>query len=700
MVKQTKLTGYVQQTGTHNASSNTPNGAPDPWGKALKQLHAVPRSPADGQTLPLYYRSYARRYTVPMPVRESRPPSVGMFAPSVDAARASPFGKPWPERSKECTAANLPLHKFAASNLRIVCNVALNSSAALSMLPAQEVALCHCIVSSLSQAECHALAMLYQLHDGCWCRLSSLYSDVTSIQSVAAILERVFNSHKLIQLCFDGASVSSEEVERLLTKQELRGKYGQIKRKPNGRSSPELLKLSGPLALLKGSVVQSLLYVHRVVLSLSGYLPEEAAPLQRLDWQQLSFPFLSQCEFDNTDGYKGLRNKVASLHSVSSGTANGQSLHDALDRNDELSTALCDGARASAMHALHMASDALLTHLDEDEGSMSRRVHARTLIRGISILEREREYEGAVHYLTILTGAGNDALTPSLRGEALCRLARDTEHYGDRKRALELGEECLVGKHGPISMQSRLQIEKLVSRLSVPPRRWKKPVLTKLHTAQTESVIIPITEAGSWQSSSGSVEGAVLDIYKTNGWKGLHAENGPWLALVPLLFWKQLFESSNWENASLSDAPDWMTPMSVNHCNELPTNVIERAEEIRKMSPALLQREISDAVEAHMQRPMVARGLPLDSAALTCLGDIAKCFGGQVIATACTQLMEDWEANAGGFPDLIVYSTESEEAVAVEVKGPGDQCSEKQLATLDLLIRAGANVKVCYARAK
>ena len=36
----------------------------------------------------------------------------------------------------------------------------------------------------------------------------------------------------------------------------------------------------------------------------------------------------------------------------------------------------------------------------------------------------------------------------------------------------------------------------------------------------------------------------------------------------------------------------------------------------------------------------------------------------------------------------------------VEVKGPGDRLSDKQLAWIDLLVRNGVEVEVCYVAAE
>ena len=675
-----------------------------------------------------------------MPLRESRPPSVGTFAPSVDAVRASPLGKPWPERSALLAVPHSNDHGADHGPLGFalltLCSVTFRWAPSRCLLRSFDLSLAVIVCERLTAPECNMLASLYNSFDTAWCRLCTpdgndndahhhRHARVSLAHSLAHTLDSALGWNSSSQphstsvtVNETGNGVPRHRLESLLTKREVARHFGNNKRKRSFASRAALARISGPLALLHSEIAESLLRITRCVLLTCGYLPEEAASLLRLDWRKLEFPFLKHTiSFEHShhlhhDSHPGVNRSVLSVSSATNAveliaqskgvedcTEEGDALQSALDLSDRLSTALCDGCRPDAMSALHLASDALITNLDRSNGSWSRRVHARTLMRGITVLEREREYDTALHYLTILSNA-RDAMTPSLAGDVLHRFAVDTAHAGDCGGALSLAERAVAGDHGQISRQSRLRLEKLIAKFAVPPRRWKKPKVTQLRSVPSHDLVLQTTDDGSW--ITGSVEGAVLDAYKRSGWEGLHSENGPWLALVPLLFMDALFGNANalQDEPPLGDAPHWMTPLSTFAHNSMPPTVTQRAEQLARMNPDELASAVNKALAAHKHKPFVMRGLPLEGAGLECLGDIAMCFGGEVISSMSTMILRDWESHAGGMPDLIVYDTRAMKARAIEVKGPGDSISEKQSATLDELIKAGADARVCNAKAK
>ncbi|XP_070333780.1 fanconi-associated nuclease 1 isoform X3 [Odocoileus virginianus] len=79
--------------------------------------------------------------------------------------------------------------------------------------------------------------------------------------------------------------------------------------------------------------------------------------------------------------------------------------------------------------------------------------------------------------------------------------------------------------------------------------------------------------------------------------------------------------------------------------------------------------------------------------------DLVSCLGGSILSGVCRRLALDFRHCRGGLPDLVVWSSQSHHVKLVEVKGPHDRLSQKQMIWLDELRRLGADVEVCHVAA-
>ena len=76
-----------------------------------------------------------------------------------------------------------------------------------------------------------------------------------------------------------------------------------------------------------------------------------------------------------------------------------------------------------------------------------------------------------------------------------------------------------------------------------------------------------------------------------------------------------------------------------------------------------------------------------------------EALGGCVVAAICQTLALDYAGTCHGAPDLLLLSPgPPARARFVEVKGPGDSLRDAQLAWIDVLVRAGAEVEVAHVR--
>ncbi|XP_072593159.1 fanconi-associated nuclease 1 isoform X4 [Vulpes vulpes] len=76
--------------------------------------------------------------------------------------------------------------------------------------------------------------------------------------------------------------------------------------------------------------------------------------------------------------------------------------------------------------------------------------------------------------------------------------------------------------------------------------------------------------------------------------------------------------------------------------------------------------------------------------------DLVSCLGGPVLSGVCRRLAVDFRHCRGGLPDLVVWNSQSHRVKLVEVKGPNDRLSHKQMIWLDELQKLGAEVEVCH----
>lgn len=93
-----------------------------------------------------------------------------------------------------------------------------------------------------------------------------------------------------------------------------------------------------------------------------------------------------------------------------------------------------------------------------------------------------------------------------------------------------------------------------------------------------------------------------------------------------------------------------------------------------------------------------ARGIDWSRWKIGELQEIALCLGGPVLALICERFATDFRFTHSGLPDLLLWDPATQRAKLVEVKGPGDSLSEKQIIWIDALARRGCNIVTLYVK--
>nr|XP_009487869.1 PREDICTED: fanconi-associated nuclease 1-like [Pelecanus crispus] len=79
--------------------------------------------------------------------------------------------------------------------------------------------------------------------------------------------------------------------------------------------------------------------------------------------------------------------------------------------------------------------------------------------------------------------------------------------------------------------------------------------------------------------------------------------------------------------------------------------------------------------------------------------NLVSCLGGMFLSGVFRRLSKDLRHCRGGLPDLVVWRTHTNHFKLVEVKGPNDRLSHKQIIWLSELKKLGAAVEVCHVQA-
>eukprot|EP01134_Creolimax_fragrantissima_P001547 CFRG1547T1 len=527
---------------------------------------------------------------------------------------------------------------------------------------------------------------------------------------------------------------------------------------------------------------------------------------------------------------------IRSPRSLWSAQADFDKFTTALDISDEMELYTSSGLADQCYTHVHRAADALIPYMsvnivNEDitpsEINAFRAVHSgpcghicewsrvlcRVVYRGVGLLQREKRYSEARHYLNILLQAGGrnpsaDAVykTPYLWGTVMlgdvwCRYGRNLEHLGSTREALNVYERALRDEY--VVGGQRIAIQRSVVKLSKPPYRWSVPKFTTLSMQFPKRTVVGarvsmVAANGKtslrWpcpiNGEMGSVEEYAMQsmIVTLNSepyqpqrqWKGMHSENGVLMTLFGLLTWDVILD---WQSNAMRSDTQFFTglqdmPASLNDglmalkglgshlmgyfdglvslCvgagsfteSKLDghstsnigksvangTNITEKiigpgTQEKCMIGPQIVTSEqassdyndvqfdftekaslsvceancgevslrqlLTDAWTAHYGQQ--CKGVNWKRNTLEELIFIAEGLGIRAVASACKRLATGFEQWAGGLPDLLLWCESVPPKVKlVEVKGPGDRLSERQIAWLEYLISSGVDVEVCY----
>ncbi|NXD83471.1 FAN1 nuclease, partial [Halcyon senegalensis] len=350
-------------------------------------------------------------------------------------------------------------------------------------------------------------------------------------------------------------------------------------------------------------------------------------------------------------------------------------------------------------------------------------VYTKILSQGVEILQRLHMYKEAVQELQSLLS--QDVYCTDSRGRWWDRLALNLhQHLKNTKKAIVCIKNGLADPF--VRTGHRLSLYQRALRIRDSPscKQFRclfhdLPVITVEEVAHVtiKGKMCPQTgmgksvflmedigdEEGGEDSGVStimcSVEELALTHYRQNGFdQGIHGEGSTFITLFGLLMWDIVF---------MADIPDVFrnsyqtVPLDLytDSFYENRRDVIEaRLQQLHTASSETLAKLIADiwTTQEGKAAALVSWGR---FSSLQQAQSLVSCLGGMFLSAVLRKLSKDLRHCRGGLPDLVVWRTHTNQFKLVEVKGPNDRLSPKQIIWLSELKKLGATVEVCHVQA-
>lgn len=350
-------------------------------------------------------------------------------------------------------------------------------------------------------------------------------------------------------------------------------------------------------------------------------------------------------------------------------------------------------------------------------------VYTRILSQGVEILQRLHMYKEAVKELQTLLS--QDVYCTDSRGRWWDRLALNLhQHVKNTKKAIDCIRNGLADPF--VRTGHRLSLYQRALRIRDSPScRQFRCLLHDLPVITVEDVthvtikgkmcpqmglgksVFLMEDVGDEEGGEDfsvstvmcSVEELALTHYRQNGYdQGIHGEGSTFITLYGILMWDIVY---------MDDIPDVFrnsyqtVPLDLytDSFYENRRDVIEaRLQQLHASSSETLAKLIADiwTTQEGKAAALVSWGR-FDS--LQQVQSLVSCLGGMFLSGVFRRLSKDLRHCRGGLPDLVVWSTHSNHFKLVEVKGPNDRLSPKQMIWLSELKKLGATVEVCHVQA-
>ena len=189
-----------------------------------------------------------------------------------------------------------------------------------------------------------------------------------------------------------------------------------------------------------------------------------------------------------------------------------------------------------------------------------------------------------------------------------------------------------------------------------------------------------------------SVEELALAHFKSKGWKGIHSENSIIKTIFGLLFWDILFM----DMPGVFVSPYQNAPMDLGH----PCFYEARSQEIESRLESVRKGNAKSILEETYSKQKHKGCIGVDWTRYSCsdLLEILDCIGPKPLSFLCSKFAKFYRLYSGGIPDLCLWKSSPLEVKFVEVKGPGDRLSEKQILWMSDFLKLGVSTEILLVK--
>lgn len=346
-------------------------------------------------------------------------------------------------------------------------------------------------------------------------------------------------------------------------------------------------------------------------------------------------------------------------------------------------------------------------------------VYTRILSRGVEILQRLHLYEEAVQILQTLLS--QYVYCPDSRGRWWDRLVLNLhQHLKLTQKAITFILEALSDPYVRTGHQLSLY-QRAVRMRDSPSCKKFRSMFNDLPEINVEDVP-HVTIKGKMYPQTGmgknvflmedlveedgegvtlstvmcSVEELALAHYRELGFDhGIHGEGSTFSTLYGLVMWDIIFMEGIpdvFRNSYQASPLDLYTDSFY----ENRKDAIENRLQLLQDSPTeILHDMVADVWNAHLGESAALVNWERFSSLQQAQG-LVSCLGGPILSGICRKMSKDIRHSRGGLPDLVVWNVQKKMVKLVEVKGPSDRLSHKQMVWLHELSKMGADVEVCH----
>ncbi|XP_072258388.1 fanconi-associated nuclease 1 [Pyxicephalus adspersus] len=346
-------------------------------------------------------------------------------------------------------------------------------------------------------------------------------------------------------------------------------------------------------------------------------------------------------------------------------------------------------------------------------------VYTRILCRGVEILQRLHLYEEAVELLQALLS--QNIYCPDSRGRWWDRLVLNLhQHLKQTQKAITFIMEGLSDPYVRTGHQLSLYQRAVRMRESPSCKKFNKmfnnlpeiivedvPHVTikgKMcpQTGMGKSVFLmenmaeEVGEDITLSTVMCSVEELALAHYRELGYdQGIHGEGSTFCTLYGLFMWDIIFMEGIpdvFRNTYQAFPLDLYTDSFYENRRE----AIElRLQLLQESSIETLHSLMADIWNEHLGEAAALVSWERFSS-LQQAQSLVSCLGGSLLSGLCRKMSKDIRHCRGGLPDLVVWNVQKQIYKLVEVKGPNDRLSHKQMVWLHELKKMGADAEVCH----